>query len=60
MHGGDHMYEIRIYNKQGLIVCRRYAWDLLTAWEIVAWYQDADVVTNDLVVRSRRNGEWRD
>lgn len=54
------MYEIRIYNKQGLIVCRRYAWDLLTAWKIVAGYRDADVVTNDLVVRSRRDGEWRD
>lgn len=54
------MYEIRIYNKQGLIVCRRYAWDLLTACKIVTEYRDADVVTNDLVVRSRRDGEWRD
>lgn len=54
------MYEIRIYNKQGLIVNRRYAWDLLTAWNIIEGYEDADVITNDLVVRSRRNGEWRD
>lgn len=55
------MYEIRVYNKQGLMVNRRYTWDLLTAWEILAGYEDADVITKKgVVVRSRRDGEWRD
>lgn len=54
------MYEIRIYNRTGFIINRRYAWDLLTAWKITEGYEDADVVTKGFVVRSRRDGEWRD
>jgi hypothetical protein len=54
------MYEVRVYNKRGVVVSRRFTWDMLTAWEILAGYEDADILTNNLVVRSRRNGEWRD